>query len=431
MRIPFLLFAALIMGYPGTTDAEIRKADLVVYGATPGGFCAAIAAAREGASVILVEPTGHIGGVNTGGLSFSDSNQTVRSTVMGLFDEWHRRIESDYRARGIALPYQVNVKDQTHWTYEPHVAMRVTLAMLDEAGVEVLKQRVLRSVMKTGNRITALAAGDDTFEARVFIDATYEGDLMAAAGVGWTIGRESRAQYGESLAGKTYPKKKMAISGFDQEGELLPLITTADAGPDEAGDKNVMVYSFRLCLTKDPANRVPFPEPDAYDPARFEVVRRYYQNEKMPHLLWDLYPLPGGKFDANNGIGKQVPFGDLDGGDEAAGVGQEAAGIDAGAVGVGGVVGQAPSHQQAGVGQPGVGEAGVVAQQHGVGVIEGRRGEAGPLAGLGEGLGAQHERPPQRGVGCQPLGAGLARGEHLVEGDVHAQAGEAIAVNRS
>ena len=309
MRIPFLLFAALIMGYPGTTDAEIRKADVVVYGATPGGFCAAIAAAREGASVILVEPTGHIGGVNTGGLSFSDSNQTVRSTVMGLFDEWHRRIESDYRARGIALPYQVNVKDQTHWTYEPHVAMRVTLAMLDEAGVEVLKQRVLRSVMKTGNRIMSMAADDDTFEARVFIDATYEGDLMAAAGVGWTIGRESRAQYGESLAGKTYPKKKMAISGFDQEGELLPLITTADAGPDEAGDKNVMVYSFRLCLTKDPANRVPFPEPAAYDPARFEVVRRYYQNEKMPHLLWDLYPLPGGKFDANNGIGKQFSMG--------------------------------------------------------------------------------------------------------------------------
>ena len=86
--------------------------DVIVYGSTPGGFCAAIAAAREGASVLLLEPTDHVGGVNTGGLAFSDSNQVLRSTVMGLFDEWHTRIESDYTARGIKLPYKVsqNVK---------------------------------------------------------------------------------------------------------------------------------------------------------------------------------------------------------------------------------------------------------------------------------------------------------------------------------
>src|SRR6476661_3792165 len=88
----------------GTTGAGGEGADVVVYGSTPGGFCAAIAAAREGASVVLVEPTGHVGGVNTGGLSFSDSNQTVRSTVMGLFDEWHSRIEQDYHERGVSLP---------------------------------------------------------------------------------------------------------------------------------------------------------------------------------------------------------------------------------------------------------------------------------------------------------------------------------------
>ena len=116
MRITPLLFAALFAGGFGSVVAETRKADVVVYGSTPGGFCAAIAAAREGASVILVEPTAHVGGVNTGGLSFSDSNQTVRTTVMGLFDEWHHRIESDYRTRGIALPYKVSVKDQSHWT---------------------------------------------------------------------------------------------------------------------------------------------------------------------------------------------------------------------------------------------------------------------------------------------------------------------------
>jgi len=99
-------------------------ADVIVYASTPGGFCAAIAAAREGASVILLEPTDHVGGVNTGGLCFSDSNQTLRSTVMGLFDEWHTRIEADYTSRGIKLPYTVSEKDHKHWTYEPSVANR-------------------------------------------------------------------------------------------------------------------------------------------------------------------------------------------------------------------------------------------------------------------------------------------------------------------
>lgn len=287
------------------------EADVIVYGATPGGFCAAIAAAREGSSVILLEPTAHVGGVNTGGLCFSDSNQTVRSTVLGLFEEWHLRIEKDYRQRGITLPYQVGVKDHTHWTYEPHVAARVTKAMLDEAGVQVLTRRVLQSVKKDGARLTQLLTSDGAFSAKVFIDATYEGDLMAAAGVSWTIGREGRAEYGESLAGKQYPKARLPISGLDAAGQPLPLITTTGtgAGPDEAGDKNVMVYSFRLCVTKDPANRAPFPAPASYDPARFEVVRRYFAQEKRPHILWDLYPLPGGKFDANNGIGKQFSMG--------------------------------------------------------------------------------------------------------------------------
>ena len=102
--------------------AADNKADVIVYGATPGGVCAAIGAAREGADVILLEPTDHVGGLNTGGLSHSDSNQCDRSTVMGLFDEWHPRIEQDYASRGIALPYKVSVKNHAIWTYEPHVA---------------------------------------------------------------------------------------------------------------------------------------------------------------------------------------------------------------------------------------------------------------------------------------------------------------------
>ena len=300
-------FAALFFAFSFSVHAT--ETDVIVYGATPGGFCAAIAAAREGASVILLEPTAHVGGVNTGGLCFSDSNQTVRSTVIGLFDEWHSRVEKDYLQGGVALPYKVSEKDHKHWTYEPHVAAKITKEMLDEAGVKVLTKRVLEAVIKDDTHISKLVTGDGDFEAKMFIDATYEGDLMAAAGVSWTIGREGRKEFGESLAGKQYPKKKMQMSGLDAEGKPLPFITTPDAGPEEAGDKNVMIYSFRLCVTKDPANRVPFPKPANYDSARFEILRRYFAQEKRPHLLWDLYPLPGKKFDANNGIGKQFSMG--------------------------------------------------------------------------------------------------------------------------
>ncbi|MDR3404641.1 MAG: FAD-dependent oxidoreductase [Chthoniobacter sp.] len=304
MKRLFALFFALAPLLHAATEC-----DVIVYGATPSGCCAAIAAAREGASVILLEPTDHIGGVNTGGLCFSDSNQTVRSTVLGLFEEWHSRVEKDYRQHDVELPYKVSEKDNRAWTYEPHVAMRVTKAMLDEAGVPVLPRHGLKSVDKEGARIRGIVTSDGEFRAKVYVDASYEGDLLAAAGVSWTIGRESRAEFGESLAGRQYPKAKMAISGLDAAGKMLPLITTTDAGAAEEGDRRVMVYSFRLCVTKEPANRVPFPAPAHYDPARFEVVRRYFAQEKKPVLLWDLYPLPGGKFDANNGIGKQFSMG--------------------------------------------------------------------------------------------------------------------------
>jgi len=303
------LLALLIPPAHAEVDAP-PSVDVIVYGSTPAGFCAAIGAAREGAKVLLLEPTAHVGGVNTGGLSFSDSNQTVRAALGGLFEEWHLRIEKDYTDRGVTLPYKVSVKDHTHWTYEPHVAMRVTRQLLEEAGVRVLPKHALKSVQKQAGRIAHLVCSNgNTFGAKTYIDATYEGDLMAAAGVSWTIGRESRKELDEKFAGVRFPKPLMAISGFDDSGKLLPLVTTADGGREGDGDKNVMIYSFRLCLTKEAENKVPFPKPEQYDPSRFEAVRRYFKQETRPIVLWDLYPLPGKKFDANNGIGKQFSMG--------------------------------------------------------------------------------------------------------------------------
>ena len=304
MRL-LLAFGLLLLARP----ARAAEAEVIVYGATPGGFCAAIAAAREGASVVLLEPTAHVGGVNTGGLSFSDSNQTVRSTLLGLFEEWHQRVADDYAARGVKLPYDVAVKDNSVWTYEPHVAARVTDAMLKEAGVRVLTKQTMEGVEKAGTRIVGLRTSGGMHTAKVFIDATYEGDLMARAGVVWHLGRESRDEYGESFARRQYPKEKLAINGLDANGLPLPFITSVRPGDDQAGEETVMVYSFRLCLTKNAANRVPFPEPKSYDPARFELVRRYFQKYPNAPVPWDLYPLPGEKFDANNGIGKMFSMG--------------------------------------------------------------------------------------------------------------------------
>jgi hypothetical protein len=181
--------------------------------------------------------------------------------------------------------------------------------MLKEAGVSVLTKQTLEGVEKAGARIVGLRTSGRMHTAKIFIDATYEGDLMARAGVVWHLGRESRDEYGESFAGRQYPKEKLAINGFDANGLPLPFITSLRPGDDQAGEETVMVYSFRLCLTKNPANRVPFPEPQTYDPARFELIRRYFQKYPNAPLPWDLYPLPGDKFDANNGIGKMFSMG--------------------------------------------------------------------------------------------------------------------------
>ncbi|MFT7515916.1 MAG: hypothetical protein ACI9QL_005151 [Candidatus Omnitrophota bacterium] len=287
-----------------------NTADVVVYGSTPGGFCAAIAAARDGTSVILVEPTHHIGGMNTGGLSFSDSNQMYRDTLIGLFHEWHLRIQQDYEGRGITLPYDVNVKNQANWSYEPHVAMRITTNMLAEAGVQVFTQRYLQSVDKAGPRITQLhTSSNHTFAARVFVDGSYEGDLMAAAGVSWTIGREGTADFNESLAGKRYPKSTMNIDGFDTTTNALPLVTTTNAGPVTAGDDNIMTYSYRLSLTTSATNKIPMPAPANYNPARFEVMRRYVLQHGANSVNFDRYSVPNNKVDGNNSIGRQFSLG--------------------------------------------------------------------------------------------------------------------------
>lgn len=309
LRLPVVAGLALA-GLGSCLHAAEHRFDVVVFGASPAGVTAAVGAAREGAKVALLEPQDIVGGVMSGGLSFSDSNQTDRRTLRGLFEEVHLRIEKHYQAKGVTLPYQVAVKDHSPWTYEPHVAEKVFHDLLREAGVQVFLNQRLAGVDKEGTQVRRLNTRTDRFEAGMFIDTTYEGDLMAKAGVRFVLGREGRDQYGESLAGKQYPKKPVTgVNPRDAQGRLLPLMTAESAGEETAGDRGLMVFSFRLCLSQDPANRVPFTQPKNYDPARYELVRRMVTAHPPKRPLFDIYPIPGNKADGNNSIGGTISLG--------------------------------------------------------------------------------------------------------------------------
>jgi hypothetical protein len=299
MRIILAILASCLSIRP----AAATDYDVVVYGATPAGVTAAVAAAQEGSRTVVIEPLPLVGGMMSGGLSFSDSNQMARECLGGLFETFHRRVEKDYANRGVQLPYRVADKDQKPWTYEPHVAERVFEAMLREAGVRVVLNETLASVEKDGPAIKSIrTTAGRRFVGKVFIDASYEGDLLAAAGVKYRVGREGKDEYDESLAGVRFPKKPVAVLPRDDRKMLLPLLTGEDPGKEGQGDQKIMTYSFRLCLTEEPKNRVPIDKPDTYDPARYELFRRYYRANPKADLLFDLIAIPGGKFDGNNGI---------------------------------------------------------------------------------------------------------------------------------
>ena len=288
-----------------------QKYEVLVYGATPAGVCAAVAASREGASVALVSPYDYVGGMMSGGLSLSDGNQCARQLMGGLFVEIHQRIYEHYEDAGVKLNYKIDLTKNDKWTYEPHVAQKVFHDLLREAGVTVYLENQLVGVRKELVRIKTLKTTRGVFHAGQFIDATYEGDLMAMAGVSYAVGREGKKQYGESLAGHQFPKKPVKVSPLDETGRPLPLLTGDSLGEDN-GDEKIMTYSFRVVISTDPGNQLPMPEPANYEPARFELARRYVKAHPKAAgsmVAVDGYPLPGRKVDLNNGIGRQISSG--------------------------------------------------------------------------------------------------------------------------
>jgi hypothetical protein len=280
--------------------AAAQSFDLVVYGATAGGVITAVAAAHEGLTVALLEPGRHLGGMVSGGLGWTDYGR--KEVIGGYSLEFFERAGAKY-----GRPIE--------WHVEPHMAEAVFNDLVKEAGVRVFLNHRLREkngVGKSGTRLTEFLTEEGTsFRARIFADATYEGDLMARAGVSYTWGREGIKEYNESLAGvrdhTPLHQFRAAVSPVDSSGKALPEITPRSNDPVGAADKRVQAYNFRLCMTKTPENRVAWPKPPGYRAARYELLARYLPafEKELGHPLGinDVMKadvLQNGKTDTNN-----------------------------------------------------------------------------------------------------------------------------------
>jgi len=288
----FLIAGLTLLVLPGQGFAVDRPFDVVVYGGTPGGVAAAVAAARHGARVVLLEQKRHVGGLTTSGLVNDEMHHMHEWTVTGVSREFYERLAKKYGREG--LMHQ----------WESKIAQEVFDEMLAEAGVPVRFHQRVGKVEKDGPRIRRIVMLDDTVvSGKVFIDATYEGDLMARSGVSYTFGRESRAEYGELLAGVQLIDPPFRADTRDENGNLLPDVNVAiDRIEPGQGDRKVQNYNFRLSLTQRKENRVPIPKPKSYDPGRFRMLAAFlaeYPDTKLRALV-ALYPRIGGKAEFNN-----------------------------------------------------------------------------------------------------------------------------------
>ena len=328
------LVATLMMVVARLAAAEPPvTADIVIYGGTSAAVVAAVQAKAMGASVVVVSPDRHLGGLSSGGLGFTDSGNTA--SIGGLAREFYRRVYRHYandaawrwRSRSALTTRGQGVGpdesgQETMWIFEPHVAEQIFDAWIAAAGVPVIRDVLLdreRGVVVTegpgGRRIESIttlasaSAPTRTFAGTVFLDCTYEGDLLAAAGVSFHVGREANATYGETWNGNQVgilhhghnwklPVDPYVVLGDPASG-LLPRISPDPPGTRGEADARVQAYCFRMCLTNVPENRVPFSKPAGYDPFQYELLARTFA-AGWREVFNKFDPVPNGKTDTNN-----------------------------------------------------------------------------------------------------------------------------------
>ncbi len=322
-----LLVLAFFVTAITVRGATVEEADICVYGGTSSGLAAAVQAVRMGKSVILVTPDKHLGGLSSGGLGFSDTGN--KEVIGGLAREFYHRVWKHYDAaeawnwqqRGTYANQGQGTRArdddrQTMWVFEPHVAEQVFEAWIKENRITVHRDEWLdraQGVEKNGARISSIRMlSGRTCRAKVFIDATYEGDLMAAAGVDYHVGREAQSVYGEQWNGiqtgvlfhsHHFDKVPQKISPYVVPGDpgsgVLPRISSEPPGQYGQGDKRIQAYCYRMCLTDNPDNLVPFAKPDGYDAKQYELLLRVLQaGWRETFMKFDR--IPNHKTDVNN-----------------------------------------------------------------------------------------------------------------------------------
>lgn len=304
------------------STAKQEMFDVVVYGASSAGIIAAVAAARKGKSVVLIEPSSHLGGLTTGGLGRTDIG--IEGAIGGMSLEYYSRIR-DYYSSDDRWIYEERMDymekagslfppdSDGMFGFEPHAAKRVYEQMLEEAGVPVVMEDRLnlrpRGVQKNRDRITAIETeAGNVYQGKMFIDATYEGDLMAMAGVSYHVGREANATYNETLNGvQTVRTHNHIFPGFvdpyiepgNPNSGLLPEVHGNDPGEEFSEDHRVQAYCYRMCLTDVPENQIPFEKPDGYDELQYELLFRNYEAGET-RIPWLPGAMPNRKTDTNN-----------------------------------------------------------------------------------------------------------------------------------
>lgn len=308
----------------GTKHEGKHEYDIVIYGGTSAAVTAAVQAKKMGKSVVMVSPDVHLGGLSSGGLGYTDTGK--KEVIGGLAREFYHRIykhyqkpeswkweeKSEYGNQGQGTP-AIDGENRTMWIFEPHAAEGVFEDFIAEHDIEVYRDGWLDredGVIMNNDRIVSIKTKDGkVFSGKMFIDASYEGDLMAAAGVDYHVGREANAVYGEEWNGvqtgvlhhSHWFKEDIdpyVVAGDPSSG-LLPGISGEDPGRKGEGDDKIQAYNFRMALSNHPENRVPFPKPEGYDPAEYELLARVYD------AGWDqtfnkFDPTPNRKTDTNN-----------------------------------------------------------------------------------------------------------------------------------
>ncbi len=306
----FLLFNEILSASPTSSGkAKVYSVDICIYGTTSAGVIAAYAARKCGKTVLLVGPAKMIGGMTTGGLGQTDAGK--KKSITGLSRRFYSDVGEKYGKAD-------------SWNFEPHVALEVYQEYMRASGVEVLLMKQLKDVNKKGTVIRSIVLKDVSpghgkrikVKAKVFLDCTYEGDLMAKAGVSYTLGREGNAKYNETLNGyqlaayhkqSGYHQFPDGVSPYKIPGDpssgLLWGISTGKAAPTGTGDDLIQAYNLRICLTDSAENRIPITRPDTYDSTRYELLVRLFKAQPEMrainnYFIWS--KMPNRKTDVNN-----------------------------------------------------------------------------------------------------------------------------------